>query len=122
MYLCDACHEKSGCDFVHLSGSKGRCEGCGFSQDCLDCQHDRVELAPITVEEIRGNLLSHLDELARAAASCGPKTSGTMMREVDCAKHMCRLAGIPEHDIAKVDRHLPVPVVDRDGIPTVRAR
>lgn len=122
MYLCEACHEKSGCDYVHLSGSTGPCESCRVAQGCLDCQHDRVELAPVTVEEIRGNLLAHLDELARTAASCGPKTLGPMMREVDCAKHMCRLAGIPEYDIAKVDRHLPSPAADMNGIPHVRAR
>lgn len=113
MFLCDTCHDKSGCTYVHLSGSTGPCEGCRTRASCHECQGERVELAPITVEEIRTNLLCHLNELARMAGSCGRSMAATLLTQIECAKHMCRLAGVAELEISKVDRFLgaaPAPV------------
>lgn len=117
-YICDPCHEKSGCQFVHLSGSTGPCETCGGRASCHECLGERVELAPVTVEEIRSNLLSHLNELARMVGSCGRGLSPLLLRDLECAKHMCRLAGVSELEISKVDRFVGFksPALDVDGL------
>lgn len=33
MFICEECHNEYG----HLSGSYGRCEGCGKVADCYNC-------------------------------------------------------------------------------------
>lgn len=51
MFVCDPCHKESQCDWVHLSGSYGRCEICGKSASCHDCGTYR---APKTEEKSNG--------------------------------------------------------------------
>lgn len=115
MFLCDACHGSDGCTLMHLARSRGRCESCRLASDCVDCLGERVELAPVTVEEIRTNLLCHLVELARMIQSCGAAGARELGPQLDCARHMCRLAGISELEIVKADEILAKPA------PPVRA-
>lgn len=120
MFLCDPCHERSGCTFVHLYRSQCPCESCGTWAVHLECSGERVELAPATVDEIRANLLCHLNELAQTARSCDSRMLRTFMAQIGCAKHMCRLAGVPETSISKVDvflSKLPEFVPAPDGMP-----
>lgn len=37
MFICEKCHEESGCEWVHLSGSIGPCEVCKQQAACHDC-------------------------------------------------------------------------------------
>lgn len=100
MFLCESCHEKGTCRFSHLFHSAGACEQCSERSHCMECHGERVELAPVTAEEIRSNLLCHLNELAKMAVSCGP-VMRRLADQVECATHMCRLAGVPELEISR---------------------
>lgn len=56
MFLCDSCHEGD-CPSGFTEGlmrSRGRCEGCGESAACVDCQgYKRKPLPPEVVAALR---------------------------------------------------------------------
>lgn len=120
MFLCEECHEQDGCTYVHLFKTRGRCEKCGNGSDCLECKGERIELAPVTVDEIRANLLGHLSELALTIVSCGSKMAPQFSAQFESARHMCCLAGVSELEISRVERFIatkiPAAPVDVDGL------
>lgn len=38
MFLCEKCHEKSKCEFIHFSTSYGPCEACHTVGETCDCK------------------------------------------------------------------------------------
>lgn len=54
MFLCSKCHDP---ECVHFSGSHGRCEGCGRTADCVDCQAYKTKRSKPKMTDKNGNPL-----------------------------------------------------------------
>ena len=103
MFVCDGCLRDS-CNGSHLSSAFGSCEACGELKETWDCTcREPAGVEVLTLDQVRLRMLEHLRDMARQlhdeALSVAP-----LMAKVECAREMCRLAGIPETVIDEISR------------------
>lgn len=99
MFLCDGCLRDS-CPGPHLYSSFGPCEACGETKETWDCtDYKRGMAEALTLDQVQRRMLEHLRELSRQLHD-ETLTVAPLIAKVECARQMCRLAGIPETVIA----------------------